>query len=381
MRLLFFTSLKAAHSRKWLSSLAVDFDVHAVVFRASKEEQMPGVTIHELLPKPTQKETIEDDKTTGDGRNVESGALETLKIGLRYGQKFAAVIDKLRPDIVHAHQSVPFGWYAARAHHLSLSKPPLIISTWGTDVCQYPDSSFLFRLINKKTLKQADRITATGKYLQKATRRWTNKSIDIVDFGVKTGLFSPGPRVMHDETKPFGIAKSLRKVRGRDIYGLETAIRALALAVNQDKHMRLEIAGDGPELSRLKGLAKKLGVSDQVIFLGKLNQQAISRAMRNWQALLLPSQQESFGVAALEAQASGIPILASRIGGIPEVTSPDTTRFVEPMNPQALATAMLKLASDPNFISSAYKHGPQFVADNYEWKSSVSKMEKIYNSL
>lgn len=383
MRLLFFASLKAVHTRKWLQEFAQDFDIHVATFRADKKDYLPGVTIHEILPE--KKQTLITKKQSAQvNRNnqTESTAWETFKIGLRYGHKFTSLIDKLRPDIVHAHQSVPFGWYAARALSRTLSKPRFIISVWGTDVMRYPEQSWLYRALNRYTLARAETITATGNVLKQATQRWINdKNIQVVPFGVDINRFKPRS-TPPNSVRIFGMAKSLRTVAGLDIYGIETAIKAFYVALKNKPDLQLEIVGEGPMRLRLQNLINDLNLSQNVKLLGQVSQEKMPECWRRWDLLLLPSKQESFGLVALEAQASGLPILASRVGGIPEITlEHKTVRFVEPMTPNNLAQAILKSLNDQDFIINARKFGPKHVADNYAWSECAKKMKIIYISL
>ncbi|MFO0703094.1 MAG: glycosyltransferase, partial [Candidatus Andersenbacteria bacterium] len=98
-------------------------------------------------------------------------------------------------------------------------------------------------------------------------------------------------------------------------------------------------------------------------------------------AYLMPSQQESFGVAALEAEAIGLPILAARTGGIPEVVREGVTaQFVEPLTAHALADAMVALQRGSSLLQSAWDEGPRWVHENYEWSTCVRQMEEVYAS-
>jgi glycosyltransferase involved in cell wall biosynthesis len=377
MRILYFTSLRATHSKKWLMYFAQRAEVHVATFRNDTQLAIPGVTIHEILP-AEKKTTMPASKSEQSKINSASReAWLTFKIGIKFARTFGELIDAVTPDLIHAHQSVPFGWYATRARAASASKPPLLISTWGTDVMGYPENSWLFRYLNKITLKRAQYLSATGYALRRATQRWApRRAIEIVPFGVDTSLFAP-KKTSSQKVTVFGMAKSLKPV-----YRIDVAIKALALARKSIPELRLEIAGDGPQKKELVDLAAQLGVSQAVRFLGAVDNQKMPDIVRSWDALVFISKQESFGVGALEAQAIGIPILAARTGGIEEVVRENVTaRFVEPIDPEHLARAMAALHNDTAFIQKAFQSGPEFVQKKYSWRESGEQMEALYNKI
>jgi glycosyltransferase involved in cell wall biosynthesis len=377
MRILYFTSLRATHSKKWLMHFAKRAEVHVVTFRNDSQLQIPGVQIHEILPSE-QKNSMPVKKTAEKKLNSASKeAWLTFKIGIRFARKFAEVIDQIRPDLIHAHQSVPFGWYAVRARAASTLRPPLLVSVWGTDVMAYPEKSWLFRYLNKITLKRAEYVSATGYALRRAAQRWApRKEMAVVSFGVDPELFAP-KNMPSQKATVFGMAKSLKPV-----YRIDVAIRALALVRKKIPEAQLEIAGDGPQKKELVDLASQLGVSDAVHFLGAIDNEKMPEIMRGWDALIFISKQESFGVGALEAEAIGLPILAARTGGISEVVQEDgTARFVEPVDPESLAAAMIRLHTDTSFMKRAHERGPEFVRSKYSWRESTDQMESLYKKI
>lgn len=375
MRILFFTSLKAVHARKWLAALAPLHDVHVATFWYSAADEIPGVTIHAVQGKHTRVQT----HLYAQGvPSIRRDAWLTLRIGDRFARRLGAIVDSVQPDLVHAHQSVPFGWYAHRALTQSRVRPPLIVSVWGTDVIGYPQRTWLYRWLNRRVLGPADVITATGTYLAEQASHWTTKDspIEVVPFGVDTSLFVR-KQTAPSQARVFGMAKMLRP----HMYGIDLAIRALAHAREQRSDVRLEIAGDGPDKEHLGQLARELGVSEAIRWLGRVSQAALPATFARWDAYLLPSRAESFGISALEAQAVGLPILAARTGGIPEVVSKSTTTFVEPLTAQGLGEAMLALGSNPARLKQAWQEGPPFVAKHFEWRQCVARMHHLYERI
>ena len=354
------------------------FEVHVAAFRVPPDQRCDGVTYHELKPLQTgvdlgaPKEVLQ--------HSIAHEARLTLKNGLRYGRAFARLVDAVGPDIIHAHQSVPFGWYAFCGRLFARYKPAFVVSTWGTDVVTYPEKSVLFRILNNIVLSRAKVITATSQHLAKATRRWTGqKNILVIPFGVDTQLFSKKTAI-RDRAEVFGMAKQLRFVGGVDIYGFFKAIRALKIARVSCPYMRLEIAGSGPEEAQLKQMVAALGLKNAVTFLGHREHSQIADTMRRWDVLLLPSERESFGVVAVEALSIGLPVVGSAIDGIPEVIeSGQTGILLKDYTPLQLAEAMRSV--NPALQQRAHRLGPEIAAKRFSWNESVQKMRAVYEAL
>jgi glycosyltransferase involved in cell wall biosynthesis len=127
--------------------------------------------------------------------------------------------------------------------------------------------------------------------------------------------------------------------------GHEQLLRALALARDQGVELRLEIVGDGPLRRPLEALAQELDVADSVAFLGALAKEDVAARMRAAQFLVLPSLWENAPVVASEAMASGLPVLASRVGGIPEMVGDEAGVLVEPGDVTGLAGGLADMAA------------------------------------
>ncbi len=371
MRILFFTSLKGFHGKKWLLALAQQHEVHVATFRVDPEDKITGVIFHEILPKVDQQLT---QAASPPSHTPKQEARLTFKIGYKHAKDFAKVINMVKPDIVHAHQSVPFGWYALRALKKAKAKPKFIVSVWGTDVIGYPESAWLYRWLNQQVLGKADVITATGGILrEKASQFAAGKTIQIIPFGIDLNKFYPKIKPA-DNVSLFGIAKQLKPV-----YRIDYALRALAIAKENNPNFKLEIAGSGPELDKLKALAKKLEIYDSVKFLGHTEPKHIPDLMRRWDCLLNPTKQEGFGVVALEAAAVGTPMIATNTGGLPEVTIQNKTAILlDDMTPKTLAAEMSKMAQDKTLTNKALTAGPMFVKHNFAWNKNVTQMNSLY---
>ena len=163
--------------------------------------------------------------------------------------------------------------------------------------------------------------------------------------GVDTKLFTPREKaVTTGSSTSIVVGSAARLVPGK---GIEHLLRAVAQL--RDRNVRVEIAGDGPQRQQLVGLAEQLGVQDVVSFRGTI--QAMPEFWRTCDLAVVPSDTfvESFSMATLEAMACGVPVIATRNGGIPEVLADGTCgTLVPPGDPAALAAAIRSYATDPN---------------------------------
>ncbi len=151
--------------------------------------------------------------------------------------------------------------------------------------------------------------------------------------------------------------------------GIHHLIRAFKEAALRYPTARLVIAGQGREEEKLKALARELNLQQQVIFAGHLEQSVLAAYIKASRALILPSLTEGLGRVAIEAQFLGKPVIASRIGGIPEiVTDGETGLLVEPGDSSSLAKAMVRLLDDAALAERMGAAGRIAVRDTFSYQ-------------
>lgn len=363
-RLCLLANAASSHTEKWASELAHrGWDVDIISFLPA---DIPRVKVH-IVPPVSGK-----------------------KADVIFRQHWIAQrVRSLEPDLVHAHYASSFGLLGALA-----GVHPLLVSAWGSDVFAFPRKSILHRHLLEWTLKQADVLCSTSHIMAKEMRKYVSadQPIEVIPFGVDVRRFAPpepesqkahtggAPTTESHMGEPvvFGVAKHLQPV-----YGIDVLLRAFSeLESRRPGQALLRIAGDGPEWRRLTSLAKRLGVNDQVDWLGLIRNQDVAGFYQGLDVVVVPSHQESFGVTALEASACGRPIIASHVGGLPEVViHGETGILVPPGDASAFSQAMESL-----LLSSAERErlghaGRNFVLEHYDWMENVSKMEEVYRRL
>ena len=191
-------------------------------------------------------------------------------------------------------------------------------------------------------------------------------------------LFDPAKRVREDDGKlVIGTVKTLAR-----LYGIDYILKAASMVKRDrpDLDIRLRIAGDGPDKDELLQLADELGIGDITDFLGRITQEEASREWANMDIAVIPSvEYESFGVAAVEAQASGTPVIISDVEGLKEATSPGNSSIVVPRkDANAIASAIEKLADNEDLRKQIGARGREYVTANYELDRCFRDIEAQY---
>ena len=163
--------------------------------------------------------------------------------------------------------------------------------------------------------------------------------------------------------------------------GQEFLFKSLPCVVAQaERPVRLLVAGTGPFEAEYRRQVRELGIEDIVIFTGF--RRDIADLMAAADLLVLPSLAEAFGLALTEAMYLGTPVVASRVGGIPEIVRDGVDGLlVPPGSPEALTAALVRLIRDPALRHSLAKDARQWVSDRFQFQTMVRRYEEVYDEL
>jgi len=145
----------------------------------------------------------------------------------------------------------------------------------------------------------------------------------------------------------------------------------------------LLMAGRGDMREQLESRIKQLNLTNSVQILGRIDHAKVPDLIRSFDIMLMPSiyESETFGVAAIEASAAGVPVIASKVGGVPEAVLHDQTGLlVPPRDTAALAHACIELIDDPQRRRQLGLAGRKFVERYYDWNNNTKQMEEIYRA-
>jgi L-malate glycosyltransferase len=279
---------------------------------------------------------------------------------------------KFHPDLLHVHYAAGFGLWG-----LMSGVSPMIVSVWGSDVADFIANP-IGRAYMKRVLHRATHITATSHYLMDHAIELlpeVKNKVTLVPFGVQVPEHLSAP--------PATLPIKLCFIKShRPIYGPHILIKAMALVRRELPEIQLSIAGTGEHTRELLRLVMALKLQDAVQFVGYIPNESIYQFLAGHHIMVMPSLAESFGVAALEAGACGRPVIATRVGGIPEIVLNNRTGLlVAPNNVEALAEAIVTLAKDEEMRRNMGKAAWEFVRDNYAWEKSLDQMCGLYERL
>lgn len=296
------------------------------------------------------------------------------------------ILNEIKPDILNAHYASGYGTTARLVDYR-----PWLLSVWGSDVYDFPYKSFLHKRLVQKNLLAADAVASTSVSMAEQVNALTAglKQISITPFGVDTAFFqSLSNSVVKNNGRQeivVGTVKSLAPT-----YGIDTLIKSFAillqvLIVNRPeiaKRVILRIVGSGPQEAELKALVDQLNISDRVFFVGQVDSTEVPKELGKLDIYVALSRSESFGVAIIEASATGRPVVVSDAGGLPEVVVDGVTGIIVPTeDPYAASDAILKLILDRSLRIHMGEAGKQYVNSNYDWNISVDIMKNLYSKV
>ncbi len=302
---------------------------------------------------------------------------------LALATKMATVARAEKLDLLHVHYAIPHSISAILARESIKEKRyvPVITTLHGTDITLVgADRSYL--PITRYGLQQSDGVTAVSKFLKKATI----ETFDFDEVEVIPNFICPQHYVrtpdapLRNELAPNGETLLVHVSNFRSVKRPADCIDIFSKAREKGQKVRLVMVGDGPELSSVKHLAKTLGVADNVIFVGKKSNIADYLGVAD--IFLLPSELESFGLAALEAQACELPVIATRIGGIPEVVSEGETGFLSDVGDVTkMAEDTIKLVKDAELRRTMGKRGRELAVERYSTEKIIPQYIAFYESV
>lgn len=248
---------------------------------------------------------------------------------LALATKMATVARAEKLDLLHVHYAIPHSISAILARESIKQKRyvPVITTLHGTDITLVgADRSYL--PITRYGLQQSDGVTAVSKFLKQATiETFDFDEIEVIpNFICEKHYRRLEDSALRAEHSPNGERLLVHVSNFRAVKRPADCVEILAKVRAAGVDARLIMVGDGPELSAVTYRAEQLGMNGSVVFVGK--QANISDYLGIADVFLLPSELESFGLAALEAQACEVPVIATRIGGIPEVVNDGESGFL-----------------------------------------------------
>jgi N-acetyl-alpha-D-glucosaminyl L-malate synthase BshA len=326
----------------------------------------------------------------GDTPNVRFHAVELRdyplllegQYPLALASQMIAVAEKERLDIWHVHYALPHATSAYLARQILGARAPKVITTLhGTDITLVGnDPSYL--PITRFSIDQSDGVTAPSRALAQATRDnfGTTRPIEVFPNFVDTERFSPAPSGERGDPAASATGGGAPLiVHSSNFRPLKRVDDVLAVfeRVRRGRRVRLALLGDGPERPRLQAEVRARGLDADVTFLGE--QLDVVATLRRAQLFLLPSETESFGLAALEALACGVPVIATAQGGLPEVIRDGEDGFLFPVGEvDAMAEAAARIVDDAALQKRLSASARAGAVTRFSREPMVTRYERYY---
>jgi len=284
-------------------------------------------------------------------------------------------------DLLHMHYAIPHAASAFLAKQMLAGSRDLKIVTTlhGTDITLvglHPS----FHEITRFSILQSDGLSAVSAFLRDETVRDFDvpaERIDVIPNFVDTRFWRPGREPCHrSKLAPEGEKIVMHVSNYRPVKRTQDIVQVFA-KIRESVPARLVLVGDGPDRPRALALAAEMGIRDHVLFLGR--HAAVEELLSCADLFLLPSESESFGLAALEAMASGAPVVASNAGGLPEVVQDGVTGHLLPVGDiEGMAEAGVRILTDDAYQKKLGAAGRELAERCFSIDVIVPKYEALY---
>jgi len=295
IRLAFLADGESVHTKRWLTYfVGKGYEVHLIT---STAKPIKGAKIHELR--------------FSLARNTYFHAHATFPLRVL---KIRKAVKEINPDILHAHYITNYGLCAALSGF-----HPFILSPWGSDIMIDPQRSQIKKLFIRFALKKADLVHTASARARLIELGCDPRKIFVHQWGVNTNRFSPKARSQSLQRR-LGIDSGYSVLCARywkPQYNVEVFIKAVPLVLRRMKNVKFVMLGGGPLESKLKNLARKLGVYEDILFVGRIPEEEMPKYLASVDLYVdtCPRRTSGVGQTARQAMACGTPqILTSRPG-------------------------------------------------------------------
>ncbi len=304
--------------------------------------------------------------------------------GLSLASKMLEVIEYEQLDIIHVHYAIPHATSAYLAKQIlkkNNSDIKIITTLHGTDITLVGLEPSFLPLV-KLSIEESDGVTSVSRYLKEKTltNYHIDSDIEVINNFVDTELYKPICNTkFKNHIAPNGEKILIHTSNFRPVKRVCDTIKILEI-VNKEIPTKLVLIGDGPDRSKCERSVKEKGLEKQVIFMGK--QDGLEDLLSVGDIFLMPSQSESFGLAALEAMACGLPVISSSVGGLPELIVHNKTGYIAEFGDvDRMAKYTLELLRNEKKISSFAKYSRKRAVEQFDKKLIIPQYINYYEKV
>ncbi len=366
---------------KRLKAAGHEVEVFTSSYRGAPDQVFAGIPVHRFRYFPRRWENLTHEEAAPD--RMKRSLLYRLMPACFVVAGMAAIwrlCRRTRYDVIHVHWPLPlalFGWAAQRA------RPARLVTTfYGVELRWVKGALPFLKGFLAWAARRSDHVVAISNYTAGELRELADVPIEIIPYTTSLPDVDSAP-AGRDGTGPVLFVGRLVERKG-----VAHLIEAIARLGRGDEGARLEIVGDGPERPGLEALAGRLGVASRVVFRGKIPPDELQASYARAAVCVLPSvldargDTEGLGVVLLEAMNHGTPVIASRVGGIPDIVEDGVSGLlVPPGDADALAAAVRRLRDDPVLARRLGEAGRRRLRERFSWPAIVRRWLDVYTGL
>ncbi len=302
---------------------------------------------------------------------------------LALASKMVEVASFEKLDLLHVHYAIPHATSAYLAKQMLKDKQDIKIITTlhGTDITLVGLEPSFLPLV-KFSIEESDGVTAVSRFLKEKTitNYSIEKEIDVIPNFIDTDLYKPSPDgSFREHLAPKGEKILVHTSNFRQVKRVTDTIKIFE-QVEKEVPSKLVLVGDGPDRSECERLCRQLGLCEKVKFLGK--QDGLVEILNASDVFLIPSQSESFGLAALEAMSCGIPVVSSSVGGLPELIRHNETGFIAEIGDiNRMAKYVIDLLTNQRKYDLFSRNSRRRAVEIFDKSKVVPLYEEIYMNM
>lgn len=300
---------------------------------------------------------------------------------LALSSKLVNVVKNYGIELLHVHYAIPHayaGYMAKKMLEEEGISIPMVTTLHGTDITLVGNHPF-YKPAVTFSINNSDIVTSVSESLKEDTKRFFEvrkeiyvipNFIDVSKFKHQTFTDCQRELMAHDDEKIITHVSNFRKVKR-----IEDVIN-IFFEVQKKVKARLMMVGEGPEREKAENLVRELNIRDRVLFLGQSNE--IDKILCFSDLFLLPSETESFGLAALEAMVHSVPVISSNTGGLPEVNIDNFSGFLHDVGDvEAMSKSAIYILSDDAVLRKFKKQAGE-AAEKFDINNIVPMYEELY---
>jgi N-acetyl-alpha-D-glucosaminyl L-malate synthase BshA len=294
------------------------------------------------------------------------------------GSEMSRVTERNGLDLLHVHYSIPHATAAYMSRQIT--GKPYVVTLHGSDVTIL-GSDPAYEPVNTYSVEAADAVTAVSRFMAEEARNSLeiSKEITVIPNFVDTGLYKPDecvdPERMDFRDIVVGHVSNFRAVKR-----IEDLVYAMCIVTKEAPDARLILVGDGPERHRIERLIDRLGIYHSVLMDGYRSD--VPDRLKCMDTLVLCSETESAPLTVLEAMSSGLPVVATNVGGVPEIVDHGRNGYLVPLkHPEDIAERLLELNADKKKMRRMGENARETVMERFSTDKVVGRYLEVYEKV